>query len=365
VDTNTSTGAITPGRTNTAISIATTTSIAGSPAAGVQRNIKTLHVRNTHTTLAADVTVQHTDGTVVAQLYKMTMLPSNMLEYTDQGGFSRGGAVTTTAILGGRLTWVSATQLKFSPYEGGYIKLNGVLRAIPNAGIAGLANTSVRVNGVAGQNLAANSIYLLNATDVNGVLTGDFWTVPTSSHGRSTAPGNEGTEIRTSGDGLTEYQTHTLIGMVHTNGAAQFQDDTSFRGVLSWFNRQTKSILISGGIQGGVGTTSAEDIQIGTVCHMLNFAGEATSATVYANSSLDNTDPSVFAHIKVARDSPATPHGGSLYIYGAISLVPASVGGLDTPSEGSHAYFCACGGGTNLVATMYVFNGTLTGFTRG
>src|SRR5215475_7273065 len=70
VDTNTSTGVITPGRNNTAISTATTTSVSGSPAAGVQRNVKTLHLRNNHATLPCDVTVQHTDGTVVAQLHK-------------------------------------------------------------------------------------------------------------------------------------------------------------------------------------------------------------------------------------------------------------------------------------------------------
>jgi len=88
VDTNTGTGTITPGRTNTAVSAAATTGVAGTPVSGVQRNVKTLHVRNADATLPCDVTVQHTDGTVVAQLYKRTLSPGDMLEYTDQAGFA-------------------------------------------------------------------------------------------------------------------------------------------------------------------------------------------------------------------------------------------------------------------------------------
>src|SRR6516225_306186 len=70
VDTNTGAGTVAPGRTNTAWAAATTTSVSGSPASGVQRNVKTLHVRNNDATLSVNITVQHTDGTNVAQLYK-------------------------------------------------------------------------------------------------------------------------------------------------------------------------------------------------------------------------------------------------------------------------------------------------------
>ena len=87
---DTSAGVITPGRTNTAIALTTTTSVAGAPAASTQRNVKTLHVRNKHASLACDVTVQHTDGTIVAQLYKATLSAGDALEYTDQAGFGGG-----------------------------------------------------------------------------------------------------------------------------------------------------------------------------------------------------------------------------------------------------------------------------------
>jgi hypothetical protein len=52
---------ITPGRTNSVITTATTTDVMAAPAAGVQRNCKALLVRNKHAT--CDVTVHHTDGT--------------------------------------------------------------------------------------------------------------------------------------------------------------------------------------------------------------------------------------------------------------------------------------------------------------
>lgn len=85
---DTAAGVITPGRTNTSISAATTTTVVASPAASTQRNAKTLHIRNVHASIATDVTVQHTDGTIVSQLYKTTLVAGQGLEYTDQAGFN-------------------------------------------------------------------------------------------------------------------------------------------------------------------------------------------------------------------------------------------------------------------------------------
>jgi hypothetical protein len=86
VDTVTATGAISPSRTNTAVSTAATTTIVASPAAGAQRNVKTLHVRNKGVS-ACGVTVQHTTGAVISQLYKATLNAGGALQMTDQGGF--------------------------------------------------------------------------------------------------------------------------------------------------------------------------------------------------------------------------------------------------------------------------------------
>lgn len=86
VDTKPSDGTITPGRKNTAIITAATTSVADSPPASQQRNIKTLHVRNKHATVSNDVTIKHSDGTVAVELYKRTLQPQDEIELTDQGG---------------------------------------------------------------------------------------------------------------------------------------------------------------------------------------------------------------------------------------------------------------------------------------
>jgi hypothetical protein len=80
-------GAIGPGRTNTpAITGAGTVDIVASPAAGVFRAIKTLHIRNTAVT-SNDVTVRHTDGTTTVELYKITLAPGQTLQYIDEVGF--------------------------------------------------------------------------------------------------------------------------------------------------------------------------------------------------------------------------------------------------------------------------------------
>lgn len=80
-------GAITPGRTNTAISSAATTTIVGSPGASAQRAVKVLSLRNRHATTSCDVTVKHTDGTTAPELIKCTLLAGEELHYTPAEGF--------------------------------------------------------------------------------------------------------------------------------------------------------------------------------------------------------------------------------------------------------------------------------------
>jgi hypothetical protein len=81
-------GTITPGRLNTgAIATATTTDIVAAPAASTIRNVKTLHIRNTHATVSNTVTVIHTDGTTAVELHKCTLQPGDALEYIEGVGF--------------------------------------------------------------------------------------------------------------------------------------------------------------------------------------------------------------------------------------------------------------------------------------
>lgn len=79
-------GTITPGRTNTAsITTATTTTVVGSPAASTQRNVKLLSLRNAHASTSCDVTVEHTDGSIVEALIKVTLLAGEALVFDEAG----------------------------------------------------------------------------------------------------------------------------------------------------------------------------------------------------------------------------------------------------------------------------------------
>lgn len=77
---------VTPGRTNTAISTATTTDIVGTPGSSTVRNVKTLHVRNKGAS-ALDVTVVYDQNGTDFELHKATLLAGDTLEYVEGVGF--------------------------------------------------------------------------------------------------------------------------------------------------------------------------------------------------------------------------------------------------------------------------------------
>lgn len=85
VDLNGST--VTPGRTNTAISTAATTTVVASPASSTYRTVKSLTVRNRHASTAQDVTLNHTDGTTSVELIKVTLAAGECLHYHEAAGF--------------------------------------------------------------------------------------------------------------------------------------------------------------------------------------------------------------------------------------------------------------------------------------
>lgn len=78
---------ITPGRTNTQITTATTTTIVGSPAASTQRNVKAIYCTNNSPGTSCVVGVQHTDGTTVIELIQFVLLPGENLGYREDGSW--------------------------------------------------------------------------------------------------------------------------------------------------------------------------------------------------------------------------------------------------------------------------------------
>lgn len=87
VDLTTSNGAVTPGRTNTIITTATTTTVCAAPASGVIRNIRGISITNNNSTTSSQVEVRHTDGTRVIELMGITLLPGENCIFTEEGAW--------------------------------------------------------------------------------------------------------------------------------------------------------------------------------------------------------------------------------------------------------------------------------------
>jgi hypothetical protein len=203
----------------------------------------------------------------------------------------------------GRLLYSGATALTYLPYKGDLLKIAGSVYRIPSTGIVGLANTGVFVSGVAGQNLAPNTLYYIYAFNNAGVLTATF--TPTG-HVTSTTAGNVGTEI------VASLDTRSLIGMVYTNASAQFSDNLT----ASWFNRRTRSLA---GVLGNAGSPGGYFQEVGggsspaspgLRCYFLTWADENTvQFSTMANVSMN-----------------ATMNVGCQMGYGALGAGPTTVG---------------------------------------
>jgi len=145
-------GTITPGRTNTAIATATTTTVVASPGASTQRNVQTLNIRNTHATSSNAITVRHTDGTTVVELFKYTLLAGEEMMFIDGAGW------TVYQVNGSRKEGDSQTGINLqtftTPGAGTYTPTTGMKYCIAFAtgpgGGAGGADTAAGGTGDVG-----------------------------------------------------------------------------------------------------------------------------------------------------------------------------------------------------------------------
>ena len=135
--------------------------------------------------------------------------------------------------IGGRLEYVNANSLRFRPFNGHQIVVNGALLAIPSAGVT-LARQNVFINGTPAQDLVAGVTYLVCLFVNGGVLTADYRT--SLAHASSVTAGNVGTEIPGADD------TRSVIGIVRCYPDG-FRDSYDHRGVASWFNPPTRRFL--------------------------------------------------------------------------------------------------------------------------
>lgn len=85
MDTNGTT--VTPGRQNTIITTATTTTVVPSPGSGVTRNLKGLYITNDSVGTSCTVSVDHFDGTNQVELISFILLPGENLGYREDGSW--------------------------------------------------------------------------------------------------------------------------------------------------------------------------------------------------------------------------------------------------------------------------------------
>lgn len=75
------TSSFTPGRTNTSISTASTTTVVGSPLASTQRQVKDVSIHNSNDYFPTNVRAQHFDGSTSVDLVDVLLRPNNTLQY--------------------------------------------------------------------------------------------------------------------------------------------------------------------------------------------------------------------------------------------------------------------------------------------
>jgi len=144
-------GTITPGRTNTSISTATTTTIVAPPGSSpVQRNVKTIFITNEDGANSTTVNVQHFDGTTSVELSGCTLLPGETLELSEIGHWLH-------------LTAQGAPYGFFAPAQGVLGPTGAIAETLPRA----LATTNSTI-GASGT-LFLQSIYLTAGQIVSNI----------------------------------------------------------------------------------------------------------------------------------------------------------------------------------------------------
>ena len=83
---------VTPGRTNTLITTAATTTVIASPAVSTARNVKHLNITNDHASQSCIVTVEHSDGTTIIELMSFTLLPGENMIFNEEGRWAHRDA---------------------------------------------------------------------------------------------------------------------------------------------------------------------------------------------------------------------------------------------------------------------------------
>jgi hypothetical protein len=119
---------VTPGRTNTAITTATTTDVVAAPAASTVRNVKTLHIFNKDTADTTDVTVIYDQSGTDFTIHKATLAPGEALEYVEGIGWYEIAASTAAISSAAATTSTIASHSADTYYLGMSCTASGTTR---------------------------------------------------------------------------------------------------------------------------------------------------------------------------------------------------------------------------------------------
>lgn len=203
---------VTPGRTNTAITTATTTTVVASPAASTMRTIKTLCVRNKHASSAQTVTVLHSDGTTIVELVQAILSAGDALHYDEHAGFtvrdlygrvkSRSDGLVSasvntinTVVLSGDVTNNNATANTIADVTALSFAVTAAEKywfrfVIPYTAAATTTGSRWAINGPGSPTLLHyTSTYTLTATS-NTVNSATAYDIPAASNASSLTAGN-------------------------------------------------------------------------------------------------------------------------------------------------------------------------------
>jgi hypothetical protein len=255
-------------------------------------------------------------------------------------------AITAAA---GRLIYVSATQLKFVPFNGANIRIAGTFLTIPSAGIT-IGNTGIYLNGTGGQNLAANATYYVYAFNNSGTVTIDIRN-DGNGHISDTTAGNVGTEVRCS-VGTTPDSSRTLIGIIRTNASSQFVDSKSQRFVRSWLNRKGVKTINYFSTDRTTSQTSFVEINAEIRNEALLWSDESWMIQIAGTVSNNTIGARTAASMGI---DGITPVGSGTYFHSPSASQSGAISGTDLReglSEGYH-YATVIGNVSSGVSTFY------------
>ncbi|WP_233236340.1 hypothetical protein [Bordetella sp. LUAb4] len=205
-----------------------------------------------------------------------------------------------------RFQSVSASECRLYPFNGNGLIINGRQYRIPVSGVP-LASTAAATNG--------NYVYA--ADNGSGGLKLE---ASTTGHTRYA----DGTEIKI-GD-----PSRILVGYAWKNGSGNFQNDTTIRGVSSWFNTQH---FVAGSTAFSSTTSSNTFVQIITPNYVYAWAGDSISYAL--NGYCFNNVAGNSCYVQLVYDgTPAWTQVATSATSGA--GVPLSMTLISTPTEGLH-----------------------------